>query len=314
MVKIKLFHLLIIIIFISSSTNAGICGSITSLKNILCHILKYYFPIAVPQATVALHFIDKAVPQASVALHFIDKLYDAQSTTWDNVRKDVEKYVEESLDSLKWRNIDSWQKSMIARVKTCSVKTDKDDSSCLRNLHEDLAGFEPQFRGYTRKEMALFLKYYDIFVITYLSVSDQLQDLADENLTVSTRGDIAMKAKMFINYFKQAIPQAKFYACRHIKIAIERHNGFWWSFQYYWPKDFEKINIPKELDPSFYSDRINTANVNDDSLYHRGCGLLKKSVRFRSYIYNTKDSSTLKGGPFCKDLLIRRSHMGYLLC
>ena len=104
MVKIKLFHLLIIIIFISSSTNAGICGSITSLKNILCHILKYYFPKAVPQATVALHFIDKAVPQAtvalhfidkavpqaSVALHFIDKLYDAQSTTWDIVRKDGE--------------------------------------------------------------------------------------------------------------------------------------------------------------------------------------------------------------------------------
>ena len=89
--------------------------------------MKYYFP--------------KAVPQASVALHFIDKFCDAQSTTWDDVRKDVEKYVDESLDGLKWKSIDSWQKSMIARVKTCFVKTDKDDKRfCLRNLHEDLAG------------------------------------------------------------------------------------------------------------------------------------------------------------------------------
>ena len=213
-----------------------------------------------------------------------------------------EKMSKNTLDGLKWRTIDSWHKSMIARVKTCSVKTNKDDKClCLRNLHEDLAGFEPQFRGYTRKEMALFLKYYDIFVITYLSVSDQLEDLADENLINSTKRDIAMKAKIFLNYFKQAIPQAKFYACRHIKIAIERHNGFWWSFQNYWPNDFEKINIPKELDPSFYSDWINTADVNNGSLFHRGCGVLKKSVRFRSNIYNTKDSSTLKGGPFSKD-------------
>ena len=248
--------------------------------------MKYYFP--------------KAVPQASVALHFIDKFYDAQSTTWGDVRKDVEKYVYESLDGLKWKSIDSWQKSMIARVKTCLVKTDKDDKRfCLRNLHEDLAGFESQFRGYTRKEMTLFLKYYDIFVITYLSVSDQLEDLADENLINSIKRDIAMKAKTFINYFKQAIPQAKFYACRHIKIAIERHNGFWWSFQNYWPNDFEQINIPKELDPSFYSGYINTAD--HGILYHRGCGVLKKSVHFRSYIYNTKDSSTLKGGPYSKE-------------
>lgn len=255
------------------SVKATLCPSdLSQLPNLLCHVVKVMFP--------------KFVPGSGPAIYFVDKLFTTGDTNvWDGIKTDVEKYVGEKFDGYKTKQLNIWHQSMVSRLHTCTSKVDvRFKRSCLQNLQEDLSGYEPKFRGQTDRENALYLKYYDIYVVTFLSVSNMLKSISNTTRQASIDRDVAIKARIFEKHLKTAVPSAKQYTCRVIKIEVRREFLIaFWKHQMYWPKYPTNMYIP---------------NIPEFSAYHKGCGVLKKAVYFQSRIYNTKTDKVLKGGPW----------------
>lgn len=272
--------------------HASLCPSdIRKFENLLCQAVEYTLPGYIPGGNVAHHFIDKYFSSVN-------------APSWKANKESVEKLINEKIDQTNLRRVTTWHDSMVSRIATCNVKQNKElKSDCYQNLQEDLSGFEPHFRGRTKKEKALFLKYYQVYVVTYLSISKLFKDLCEEDyVKKSIDADISTKAKIFKEYLERAIVDTRVYRCRHVKINIERELLFWWRNVEYWPKSVEGINgndlvrkvnpKPSTLKTIEIVKRPNYAN-DFESVGYRGCGVMKQSRMFHATIYNIKSEKML---------------------
>ena len=179
-----------VLILLAANSNASLCNEdVTQFDNLVCNLVE----IAVK----------KLIPGSGTALFFISKFYSFNDkTAWDGCKKEAESLFQDKIDTSKLQTIENWHSSMIHRVSTCSHKSDVTmKRNCLRNLQEDLSGFEPHFRGSTTKQKAMFLKYYQIYVVTYYAISDMLIKIADTAvLKNSIQKDIKMKSQIFQKY------------------------------------------------------------------------------------------------------------------
>jgi len=162
----------------------ALCPSgLDDLKSYLCHSVR---------AFVA------EFPGGGAATYFLDTFFrtgDSSTQKWDAIKTQVEKYVAEQLDVVLYREYEVERNSMIGRVKTCKDKTQPDKIlDCYQNLQEDLSGYKAIFTGITDKEKALYYKYYEFFVTTFLSVSDKLIEIGDADMKRSIRDDVSRKA------------------------------------------------------------------------------------------------------------------------
>ena len=196
-------------------------------------------------------------------------------TAWDDCKKQAQALVQEKIDRAKLQTIETWHQSMVRRFDTCSHKSDVAlKRGCLRNLQEDLSGFEPHFRGSSTKQKSMFLKFYQIYVMTYYAVSEMLMRISDSKTKSSIQKDIRMKSAIFEPYMRDAIDAAKTYGCRNIKILIQRKQLFWWKTIQYWPATDGDSAV--KFDTTY------------DGLTYRGCGVARQSVMYSSRVYDVK--------------------------
>jgi len=227
--------------------------------------------------TIQIHFYFlQTVPGSDLVLFFMGKFYSMDDrTAWDECKKQAQALVQEKLDHAKLQSIETWHQSMVRRFATCSHKNDVAlKRGCLRNLQEDLSGFEPHFRGTSIKQKSLFLKFYQIYVMTFYSVSEMLMRISDSKTKASIQKDIQMKSAIFAPYMKDAIDAAKTYGCRNIKILIQRKQMFWWKTVQYWPASvsYSAFKFQKTF----------------NHLSYRGCGVARQSVMYSSRVYDVK--------------------------
>lgn len=256
-----------------------LCPSGDTLKIYLCHSVR---------------MLVAEFPGGGAATYFMDTFFttgDAPDEKWNAIKTQVERYVADQIDVLKAREFNRWRSSMIDRVNTCKHKTIKSQKiSCYKNLQEDLSGYESMFKGTADREKSLYYEHYEFFVTTFLAVSDRLIDIGDAETKASIRNDVRRKAASFKAYIRSASLAVQNYGCRIIKIKVERSGLFkWYHVATTRPEDRSNKRRDK-----FVNETLNV------SLAHkrRGCGLGRKSQRFRSRVYNSKTKSYPSGGPW----------------
>ena len=226
-------------------------------------------------------------PAGPFFLFVLDYVFGTKASAWEIVQKDVEKYVNSKFDEYTIKTLNTWQRSMSARVRSCKYKTDMTFKiSCYRNLQEDLAGYEPLFQGDTAKEKAMALKFYDLYVTTYVSVSMLLKNISGPALRASIDRDLTRKAKLFASHMEGTSKLAQAYVCRHLKVKLEKSFVFWKDEVLLWPSDRD---IYRYTDPRLDEDDVydELRNATDK------CRIYNTPNTFIATIVNLKNGTTL---------------------
>jgi len=246
--------------------------------------------------------LDQA-PAGSVVISILDHFYGKTPTAWDMVKDEVEKLIDSKFEAHKINTLQVWQHSIASRIASCKLKVNKNIKvSCYKNLQEDLAGFEPIFRGTTLKEKSMFLKYYDIYAATFMSVSYLLRNISTPVLQTSIERDIKHKAKIFSDHMQSAVYSTQAYACRFIKVKMVESYVFWTEDRLLWPHDED---VYKYMDPS-----INYGDVWRE-FYNKTqkCRIYDTTNTYIATIVDTRDSSQYPTGEFrgsfCRDSLAK---------
>ena len=244
--------------------------------------------------------IVKQAPAGTYLLDVVDHFFGGKDpTAWDLIKKDVEKHVASKFDDYTIRTLNQWKNSMSSRVQSCKLKIDQNIKiSCYKNLQEDLAGYEAIFRGSNLKEISMSLEYYDIYVATFMAVSNHLRNISGPALQKSIDRDIQHKAKIFSDYLQKAVDHTQGFLCRHIKIKVEEEYLFWKEERLIWPND-EDIN--KYLNPKL---RYNDIRNEMENTTHQ-CRMWDTINTYASYIIDVRNGSKYPGGGyhgnFCRD-------------
>jgi len=226
-------------------------------------------------------------PAGPFFLFVLDYVFGTKATAWDIVRKDVEKYVNSKFDQYTIKTLNVWQRSMAARVQSCKYKTDQTFKiSCYRNLQEDLAGYEPLFKGDTAKEKAMALKFYDLYVTTYMSVSVLLKNISEPALQASIDRDVIRKARLFSSHMESTAKLAQAYVCRQFKVKLEKSFVFWRDEKLLWPSDQD---IYRYTDPSLDEDDIREELRNDTDK----CRIFNAPNTYIATLVNLNNGTTL---------------------
>ena len=282
------FSNIVLLITYSSLANLPKTGGLSQEEQ-LC---KYSFPNEPGKAYVCMGVRGLAnhVPAAAVLVFALDYWFGIDPQPWDLVKKDVEKLIDEKFDAYTIKSMNQWHQSMSNRVQSCKRKINPAIRlSCYKNLQEDLSGYEPLFRGATTREIAMSIKYYDIFVTTYMSVSHVLRNMSGPALQASIDRDIKFKAGVFANYLKRAVKTTKGYSCRYIKVKLEESYIFWKEDRLVWPKDQD---IPKYLDSRIEDVRKELTNSS-----HK-CRYFDTTNTYISKVIDIRDGSEYPGGGY----------------
>lgn len=182
---------------------------------------------------------------------------------------------------------------MTSRIDTCQAKLNLNiKKSCFKNLQEDLSGYEPRFRGNTMRETAQYLKYYDIYIITFISVSDILKNLSDSTLKASIDRDVSLKAKIFVDYLQDAIPKTDAYVCRQIRVKLEEDYLFWKEVRLIWPTNNAQIPWFLNVNTTKFDVWHDLFNVSTT------CPTFDIMGRYEANIVDVNDGSRYPGGPW----------------
>ena len=253
---------------------------------------KWQFPQSLMKSYLCLvtRQIVKQAPVGEYLLDVVDHFFGGKDpNAWDQIKQNIEKHVASKFEDYTIRTLNQWKNSMSARVQSCKLKIDlKIKISCYKNLQEDLAGYEALFRGTNVKEISMSLEYYDIYVATFMAVSNHLRNISGPALQSSIDRDIQHKAKIFSNYLQKAVDQTQGYLCRHIKIKVEEEFLFWKEERLVWPKDKD---IYKYLSPKLRSD-----DLRKELDTNQQCGMWDVTKRYVSYIIDIRDGSKYPGG------------------
>ena len=222
----------------------------------------------------------------------MDYYYGIDPTPFDIIKDQVERLIDDKLDEYTVKQMKRWHRSMSARVQSCRHKIDKNiQLFCYKNLLEDLSGYEAQFRGQNTNEVAMSIKYYDVYVTTYLSVSYMLRNISGPAQQASIDRDLKFKANIFARYLERAVEITKGYTCRYIKVRLVEDYIFMKKERLVWPDDRE---IYKYMNSSldFFDVREELLNKSIK------CGFFDHRNKYLSTVVDVRDNTLYPGGDF----------------